>query len=72
LLARYRVRYVIIGAVERSWRIQPGFAGASVPDERYASPQGLAAFAALEGTTLRRVAVFGDTVIYEVRLDAGE
>jgi len=72
LLARYRVRYVIIGAVERSWRIQPGFAGASVPDERYASPQGLAAFAALEGTTLRRVAVFGDTVIYEVRLDTGE
>ncbi|MCX2726093.1 DUF2298 domain-containing protein [Thermomicrobium sp. 4228-Ro] len=72
LLARYRVRYVIVGAVERSWRIQAGFAGASVPNELYASPEGLAAFAALEGTTLQRVAQFGNTVIYEVSHGDGE
>ncbi|MDW8058965.1 MAG: DUF2298 domain-containing protein [Thermomicrobium sp.] len=66
LLRRYRVRYVVVGPVERLWRVQPGFAGASVPDEPYASPEGLATFAALEGHALRRVATFGDTVIYEV------
>ncbi len=66
LLYEYGVRYVIVGQVEKLWRVQPGFAGATQPDELYASPEGIAAFAALEGSTLRRVAVFGETVIYEV------
>lgn len=66
LLAQYNVRYVIVGSVEQRWRIQPGFAGASQPDELYAAPGGLAAFHALEGTRLRVVATFGSTVIYEV------
>lgn len=66
LLYAYGVRYVIVGQVEKRWRVQPGFAGATQPDELYASPEGIAAFQALEGSTLRRVAVFGETVIYEV------
>jgi len=66
LLYQYRVRYVIVGQVERRWRIQPGFAGATIPDEVYASPEGIAAFEALIGDTLRVAATFGDTVIYEV------
>ncbi len=69
LLWRYRVRYVVVGPVERGWRVQPGFAGAVRPDEPYASQQGLAAFEALEGSTLRRVATFGETRIYEVVSD---
>lgn len=69
LLWRYRVRYVVVGPVERGWRVQPGFAGASRPHEPYASREGLAAFEALEGSTLRRVATFGETRIYEVVSD---
>ncbi len=66
LLYQYRVRYVVVGQVERRWRIQPGFAGATIPDEVYASPEGIAAFEALIGETLRVAVRFGDTVIYEV------
>ncbi|MFN3337774.1 MAG: hypothetical protein ACK42I_09785, partial [Thermomicrobium sp.] len=66
LLYAYGVRYVIVGRVEKLWRVQPGFAGATQPDELYASPEGIATFEALEGSTLRRVAVFGGTVLYEV------
>jgi uncharacterized membrane protein len=68
LLARYRVRYVVVGQVERSWLLPAGFAAATRTNEPYASPEGLAAFTALEGSTLHRVATFGSTVIYEVRL----
>jgi YYY domain-containing protein len=66
LLYQYRVRYVVVGQVERRWRIQPGFAGATIPDEVYASPEGIAAFEPLIGNTLRVAVTFGDTVIYEV------
>ncbi|MCS7246106.1 MAG: DUF2298 domain-containing protein [Thermomicrobium sp.] len=66
LLYAYRVQYVIVGPVERLWRIQPGFAGATRPDELYAEPEGLHAFTALEGTVLRRVATVGQTIVYEV------
>lgn len=66
ILLRYRVRYVIVGAVERGWRLPPGVAGATLPDERYASPAGLAAFTQLEGSTVRVAATFGSTIIYEV------
>jgi len=66
LLRRYNVRYVIIGDVERHWRIDPPFAGARVPAEPYADQAGLAAFRELEGTLLRRVFVSGSTEIYEV------
>ena len=66
LLRRYRVRYVIVGDVERRWRINPPFAGAQAEAEPYASEAGLAAFEQLEGTLLRRVFQSGSTVIYEV------
>jgi YYY domain-containing protein len=66
LLRRYNVRYVIIGDVERRWRIDPPFAGATLPAEPYASDEGLAAFRQLEGTLLRRVSVAGSTEMYEV------
>lgn len=66
LLRRYRVRYVIVGDVERRWRINPPFAGAQAKAEPYASEAGLAAFEQLEGTLLRRVFQSGSTVIYEV------
>ena len=66
LLRRYRVRYVIVGDVERRWRINPPFAGAQAKAEPYTSEAGLAAFEQLEGTLLRRVFESGSTIIYEV------
>jgi YYY domain-containing protein len=66
LLRRYRVRYVIIGDVERRWRINPPFAGAQAKAEPYTSEAGLVAFEQLEGTLLRRVFESGSTIIYEV------
>jgi len=66
ILRRYNVRYVIVGDVERRWRINWPFAGAQAQAEPYASEAGLAAFEQLEGTLLRRVFESGSTVIYEV------
>ncbi len=66
LLRRYGVRYVVVGDVERRWRIDPPFAGARTNAEPYASEAGLAAFQKLEGSLLRRVFQSGSTIIYEV------
>ncbi len=66
LLRRYGVRYVVVGDVERRWRIDPPFAGARSDAEPYASEAGLAAFQQLEGSLLRRVFQSDSTVIYEV------
>jgi uncharacterized membrane protein len=58
-MRRYRVRYVIVGDVERlwNWPEQP---------EHYASAAGLAAFDALVGSGLALVFESGHTRIYEV------
>ena len=66
LLRTYRVRYVIVGGVERLWRIEPPFTGATRPDEPYASAAGLDAFDEMVGTDLRVAFRSGNTTIYEV------
>lgn len=59
LLRRYRVRYVIVGDVERYW---------NTPDQPrpYASEAGLETFEAMLGESLRLAFVSGGTRVYEV------
>jgi uncharacterized membrane protein len=66
LLRRFGVRYIVVGDVERHWRLDPPVAGASQPDEVYASAAGINAFAQLESTVLRRVFDRDGTIIWEV------
>jgi len=66
LLQEYRVRYIIVGDVERLWTVPPDFAGISVADEYYATPEGLAAFDKMVGTNLKVAFKSGHTTVYEV------
>lgn len=66
LLRRYRVRYVVVGDVERLWTIEPYFAGATSKHEHYATAEGLASFDRMLGTDLQLVFESGPTRIYEV------
>jgi len=66
LLRRFGVHYIIVGDVERHWRLDPPVAGASQPEELYASAAGIDAFTQLEGTVLRRVFDRDGTIIWEV------
>ncbi|HET7034960.1 MAG TPA: DUF2298 domain-containing protein, partial [Thermomicrobiaceae bacterium] len=59
LLRQYRVRYIVVGDVERWWRMPDG--------SLYAEPAGLAAFAQMVGSSLRVAFTSGHTTIYEVQ-----
>lgn len=58
-LRRYRVRYVIVGDVERSWNYPEN-------PTHYATPEGLATFETLVGRGLEIAFESGTTRIYEV------
>ncbi len=60
ILRRYRVSYVIVGAVERGWCLSPE-AG-----DTWASPEGLATLEGLAGRFLTPAFRSGDTVVYRV------
>jgi hypothetical protein len=66
LLEEYRVSYVVVGDVERSWVPDPGFAGKADGVSPYASPAGLAAFESMVGSDLRVAFQSHDTTVYEV------
>lgn len=60
ILRRYRVEYLIVGAIERGWHLSPA------PGDAWASPEGLAVLEGLAGRYLEPVFRSGDTVIYRV------
>jgi hypothetical protein len=59
MLRRYRVRYVVVGDVERYWNLPEN-------PTHYASSEGLAAFDALLGDDLVLAFESGTTKVYEV------
>lgn len=68
VLDRYRVRYIVIGAVERKTKLAAGQIGAVRQGEPYASAAGLATLARMEREGALRVAwQSGETILYEVQ-----